>query len=124
MKNGIAICLSCLMLTLAVRDLITYVQFQINRDFIAKNFCINRDVKEINCHGTCFLNKTIKENKEKESKMPAPDNKEKTTTVYILSETPSSNLTTSLIAKSQFPSFVNGYQFLYHFDIFHPPQLV
>ncbi len=34
-------------------------EFQINRDFIAKNLCVNRARPACCCHGKCYLNKKM-----------------------------------------------------------------
>jgi len=39
---------------------IPYIQYNLFKDYIAKNLCINRDKKDNCCHGKCFLKKQIK----------------------------------------------------------------
>jgi hypothetical protein len=35
------------------------LEFQVNRDYIAKNFCVNRSRPSCCCHGKCYLNKKM-----------------------------------------------------------------
>ncbi|MDP4210506.1 MAG: hypothetical protein Q8928_16980 [Bacteroidota bacterium] len=39
---------------------IPQVQYGIFKDYIAKNLCVNKNVKNSCCHGKCFLKKQIK----------------------------------------------------------------
>jgi len=36
-----------------------YVQFQLNREYIAKNLCIKKDIKNNCCQGSCQLSKRL-----------------------------------------------------------------
>jgi len=42
--------------------------YRVNRDFIAKNLCVNRDKPMLNCNGQCYLAKKLKAAEEKELK--------------------------------------------------------
>jgi len=42
--------------------------YRVNRDFIAKNLCVNRDKPMLNCNGQCYLAKKLKAAEEKEQK--------------------------------------------------------
>ncbi|RVU24780.1 hypothetical protein EOJ36_07135 [Sandaracinomonas limnophila] len=42
--------------------------YQVNRDFIAKNLCVNKDKPKMNCNGHCYLAKQLKAAEEKETK--------------------------------------------------------
>jgi hypothetical protein len=46
-------------------------QFQVNRDYIARNLCVNRLNPVSCCKGTCFLNKKLSDD---QSKQEAPGN--------------------------------------------------
>ena len=39
---------------------IPYIQYNLFKDYIAKNLCVNRDKKDNCCQGKCFLKKQIK----------------------------------------------------------------
>ena len=42
------------------------VDFTINRDFIAKTFCVNKAKPELKCNGKCHLAKSLKKSASKE----------------------------------------------------------
>jgi hypothetical protein len=42
------------------------VQFQVNRNYIAQNLCVNRLNPISCCKGTCFLNKSLQEDENKQ----------------------------------------------------------
>ena len=49
-------------LSIWLKPLFPYIDFELNRDYIIKTLCIERD-KEVNtCQGNCHLNKEIEEN--------------------------------------------------------------
>jgi hypothetical protein len=40
--------------------------YEVNRDYIAKNLCENRNKPQMHCNGKCHLNKELKEQQKKE----------------------------------------------------------
>ncbi|OHX64388.1 hypothetical protein [Flammeovirga pacifica] len=42
------------------------IDLEIQRDFIEKVFCINKDKPEMSCHGQCFINKQMKKEAQKQ----------------------------------------------------------
>lgn len=42
--------------------------YQVNRNYIAKNLCENRDKPKLNCNGQCYLAKKLKAAEDKEQK--------------------------------------------------------
>lgn len=67
MKNVGIICLLLLVLSVSLKDVLTYVQFQVNQDYFEQTYCINRDVVELNCHASCYLEKELSKNHDDES---------------------------------------------------------
>ena len=55
-----AITLLVMMVLNIFRYEIPYLQYDIFKDYIAKNLCVNKDKKDNCCQGKCFLNKQIK----------------------------------------------------------------
>ena len=51
---------------------IVVITFNLNRDFIAKNLCENRDRPKLNCKGNCVLMKKMKQEQKQEQNAPAP----------------------------------------------------
>jgi len=46
------------------RPIIPYIEYAVNKDYIAKNLCINRDKPQNCCEGKCYLEKQIKNSAE------------------------------------------------------------
>lgn len=101
------------------------VDFKIHQDFIAKVLCINKDVPESTCNGTCHLKKHLKQTEE--------DKHNKTTTT--LKENSQSNFYLStgdfLCTQPQGEENKDGFAFYPSFKksfyinkILRPPQIV
>jgi len=46
------------------RPILPYIDYAINKDFIVKNLCINRDKPHSCCEGKCYLEKQLKKNSD------------------------------------------------------------
>lgn len=46
----------------------TIAYFQLNRDYIARVLCENRDKPQLHCNGQCYLAKRLKEQQDKQDK--------------------------------------------------------
>jgi len=53
-----------------VKDEFYVVYFFWNQERIAQEFCVNKDVKELKCNGTCHLAKTLKAQKTEKKSLP------------------------------------------------------
>ena len=47
-----------------LRPVLPYIEYAVNKDYIAKHLCINRADSHSRCEGKCFLEKQIKKNTE------------------------------------------------------------
>jgi hypothetical protein len=45
-----------------------FLDYQIRKDFIVKNYCINKNRPEMHCDGKCYLAKQIKKTQENDEK--------------------------------------------------------
>ncbi len=54
-----------------IQPFIPLINYTINKDFIAKNFCENREKPKLQCHGKCHLAKKVKSQAEQEKKTPS-----------------------------------------------------
>ncbi|MEY2793053.1 MAG: hypothetical protein RJA76_1045 [Bacteroidota bacterium] len=68
MKKYIAILLLLVMQSSLLNQWSMVMYYQVNRDFIAQNFCVNKDKPKLNCNGHCYLAKQLKKQEEKETK--------------------------------------------------------
>jgi len=111
-----------LVLATSLKDLIIYAHFQVNRDYIAKHLCINRDLSELQCYGTCYLNKTIQESKEQEAQFPISDKEERTNTAYVFTNLDVHSDVALSTKKNNFVSPNEDYKHLHFSDTFRPPD--
>ena len=59
-----------------------YVNFEFNRDYIAKNLCVKKDIEDNDCKGNCHLEKQLDKAEEQEQKQLPKSNKENSETMY------------------------------------------
>lgn len=107
----------------STKSLWIITSFQINREYIAENLCINRFDKIPTCKGQCFLNNELsqeqKDNKknltiiEKESIFIVPQ--------FIVIQTPNYSISISKNIFS-FHKTIKYTSFLFNFE--NPPELV
>jgi hypothetical protein len=45
-------------------------QYQLNKDYITRVFCINKAQPKLQCNGKCYLAKQLKAQQEREQKLP------------------------------------------------------
>ncbi len=55
MKQGLAIFMCFLFLSMSLKDVALYVSFTIHQDYITDNICVNNDVVDVMCFGRCYL---------------------------------------------------------------------
>lgn len=101
--------------------------FELNRDYIAKNLCENRDQPKLSCCGKCYLGKQL--NKTEESGKPSGNTPAKT----VKSEVSPCVMPALSTAQMQGPELLtvaprhpvlpNLHARLYTTSIFHPPAI-
>lgn len=98
--------------------------FQLNRDYIAKNLCVNRDKPKLNCNGQCYLAKQLKATEEKESKSTS-DRLEKMPEIVLFMESEVSFelLETIAFISDRFSFYQNSYCFHFTHFIDQPPTI-
>lgn len=97
--------------------------FYINRDYIAKELCINRFDKVPLCKGKCYLEKKMSDNEKEEQKIPTV--KEKEIQLYFCPITPTffhSN-TPIEVSKSIVVKQNDNIKSTFLYSIFHPPKM-
>ena len=99
--------------------LIVIGSYQVNKDYIAQNFCENKDKPRMQCEGKCHLSKQLKEEEQKE-RAPASPVKEKYEILFFesdlikLTKPPESTVLCSFYVAQKTISLIS--------DIFHPPR--
>ena len=122
MKAFTAISLSLLILLLPLRNTLLLVDYQLNKDYVASVYCVNKAKPELHCNGKCHLAKELKAAEDQEQKLLKLLN-ESPAIVYFWQET-------ALTFSADIPTVLVTGQSLYkagtfyppHFSIFHPPR--
>ncbi len=95
--------------------------YEINKDYISKNFCVNKAKPMMHCNGKCHLKKELAQQEKKENTPPYQNLKDKLELQYF---------SKILLFKFNEPILKNKPNFIYSFfihtvslsSIFHPPQ--
>lgn len=120
MKHIFSILLILSILTFQFSELLIYVAFKIEQDYIAQNLCIEKDVEDSSCKGCCHLIKKLNEQQDHKNELP-PVQTEKMNISFYTQECEKRTLlvisSIKLWVKQQME-----YQFLPYYTIFHPPK--
>ena len=99
------------------------IDFKINRDFIAKVLCIERDQPVNTCNGQCYLSSQLNKAEEENEKQAPAHSKERLEIVYHYSQFVYFKLSDSPSDKPGANFERDHYSFTLISDIFHPPKL-
>lgn len=64
LKKYFVILLSVIYLSAVNANLIVWIEYKVNYDFIVKFLCLQKDEPENFCHGSCHLKKNLEQNEE------------------------------------------------------------
>jgi hypothetical protein len=98
-------------------------EFQVNRDHISKNLCVNRLNPISCCKGTCFLNKSLAED---ESKQQAPGKSGQREEVLLQVHVPGNELPAPVLMKTNLrhsTRYINRAAQDYLPSFFAPPRM-
>jgi hypothetical protein len=98
-----------------------FLDYQLNKDFIAANLCENRDKPAMKCAGKCYLCKRLKKEDKKDQETPGRrlDNKLQSIPFRLGFELYQPDFTINIVKYPYFQEFVRNYFII---SIFHPPQ--
>lgn len=99
--------------------------YELNKDYIAKNLCVNRDKPQMKCCGKCYLKKHLNKIGNDESSKNLPNKVEKNEVMVFVIPSSFSILHHSFNTKTKVfnPSLQNLYNTSVYKSIFHPPSL-
>ncbi|WP_053003833.1 MULTISPECIES: hypothetical protein [Sphingobacterium] len=111
-----------LMLLQSFSSVWLWTVFEFNRDYIAKNECINRfNEKALSCRGQCILMKKMREHEEKEQK----NLESRIIDLVFINNQQCFNLDITFFeeaaAETLLPEYQANYAYRPIFTIFHPP---
>jgi len=102
------------------RPIAPYIEYQLNKDYIAEFLCINRDKPALQCHGKCYLSKMIEETQKEE---PVQIPREVNMSDYPIGFVDLLSISTCNFEPiiSHFSGYFCHYKFLREAKIFRPP---
>ncbi len=100
--------------------------YQVNKNYIAANFCINKSKPELKCCGKCYLRKQLnKVDNSNNTDKHRPRKSDKTESFdCIIASTMSLSFDYPPANIKHIQSYTNRYMFRYAADVFHPPPPV
>jgi len=110
-------------LTIWLKPLFPYIEFELNKTYIIKTLCAERD-KEVNtCQGQCHLDKEIEKNsnQEEEKQNRVPEQNFDNEIFFIILSGHNSPLHETI--KNTCCIYLNNYRYLINRDHFHPPEV-
>jgi len=109
-------------LSMWLKPLFPYIDFELNREYIIKTLCVERDKKVNTCQGQCHLNKQIEKNssqeEEKQKEIPGRTYENETLYLSLFSFEPPQSRTINC----KLCVYFSNYSFLIHKRHFHPPE--
>jgi hypothetical protein len=125
LRKSFAIFFLCVYSLVVLKPLFPFIDYAINKDYIAKNLCENRAKPKMNCNGKCHLMKQLK---KAAADIPADGNTTKSSSnqeencVHVASLF---SFKTEMIVNGLSNDYLNMYNnklpSTYLQDIFHPP---
>lgn len=100
-----------------------YVDFQLNREYIANNLCENREVPETACGGTCFLTKQLKNAHENDHQEEQPATRNINFENLLLNKFQFTLLSPPVVLKTVSTPYQPSGSSVQLDGIFHPPRL-
>jgi hypothetical protein len=126
-RKSFAIFFLCLYTLVLFKPLFPFIDYALNKDYIAKNLCENRNKPKMNCNGKCHLMKQLKKAGSEES-TPVNNSSQKNSSqeenithvagIFIF------NFNQTVSVKNIFSSHSQNYiPAPYSKGVFHPPQV-
>lgn len=112
-----------LTITIFLQTFSTYIiqaDFFLNRSYIAKNLCVNREKPRMQCNGKCYLSKKLKEQENQDQQVPVSKNEQFNIQPFFV-PAPFLLVNTGTAIKMKY--FIKNDQAVASFShsIFHPP---
>ncbi|MEN8121536.1 MAG: hypothetical protein ABFS35_14380 [Bacteroidota bacterium] len=108
-----------------VRPVMPFIEYEINKKYIAEVLCENKDKPEMKGNGKCHLKKPFKKanNEPVEQSAPAPIFSRVEELTTLLFEKKLQCLNPIPINNTLVP-YIENYQFIFNRKIFHPPKFI
>ncbi len=103
----------------------TIAYYQLNKDYIARVLCENRDKPQLHCDGKCYLAKRLKEQQDKQDKETA-ERVQKVPVIQLfcaIMESYQFERPVSIHIASPLASYLRAHHTGYQAELLHPPQI-
>ena len=102
-------------------SMVVIAAFELNRDYIAKNLCVNRSKPKMHCNGKCHMHKMLQK-EESQSSGPSTPVKEKSEVVqYFNNDQQLALISFDTFYQKIIPYSDTQVTGFYH-SVFHPPS--
>ena len=99
------------------------LEYQVNRDYIAKTLCVNRSRPSCCCHGKCYLNKKMAADESSQQAPGKGGQKEESPLQVLSSINQLPELHTSATIAINPTRYLHSPSQEYIFSVFQPPQV-
>ena len=120
LKHIISTILILSILSFQFSDLLVYISFKINQDYIAKNLCVEKDIAGSTCKGCCQLKKKLEKSTEQKEQVPPTQNSKHNIDFFTFNYLKNNYFPLPLEITKPFLCRLNNYKFLS--SIFRPPE--
>lgn len=123
-KQLICFALGAVFLLQAFNSTIVLSNYEINKDFITKMFCINKSKPKLHCNGKCHLKKELKKAEEKEKSPINPINEKNEIQFFSGTNSAIAIVYATVVNYSNvFSDYSYRLSDKHIYAIFHPPQV-
>ncbi|MBK0383998.1 hypothetical protein I5M32_13600 [Pedobacter sp. SD-b] len=118
---------SCILLIVLISlssftRLFYFAGYELNKNYIAKELCINKDKPEMHCNGKCFLNRKIAEAEKQQQSQERKTQKDLTQQIMLIA---TFKINFYSLEKDIIEScYQNNYKFIKSTSFYHPPPTV
>lgn len=100
------------------------MDYAINKEYIAENFCINKDKPEMHCDGKCFLAEKLKAAQDKKEQQPGAIDFSRDFGIFIIYDNAIAFNKAQLINFKAKQVYTENKAVFQTEDIFHPPKAI
>lgn len=107
-----------------LRPIYPYLEFVINKDYIAKILCINKDKPEFKCNGKCHLRNEIKKQTNEDNEPLLPFRNQIQENILLWFHPFFDDYITELLNSSsnRYSNYIKIYYYQSFYYFFHPPE--
>ncbi len=108
-----------------LRPVMPFIEYEINKKYIAEVLCENKDKPKMKCNGKCHLKKQLKKANDEpvEQSSPVPPSSKTEDLITLSYEKNLKCINPITINKSEV-YYTENYQFKFYRKIFHPPKFL